>query len=85
MNIETDTAEIVSGVRFGKTIGSPVTLVIYNKDYENWQKVMSTKAEDQTDEKAFYTYRPHLPEMPFLSQIPWSLSEVLTGSKILCI
>ncbi|MBR6099021.1 chorismate synthase [bacterium] len=58
MNIETDTAEIVSGVRFGKTIGSPVTLVIYNKDYENWQKVMSTKAEDQTDEKAFYTYRP---------------------------
>lgn len=58
MNIESDKAEITSGVRFGKTIGSPLTLVIYNKDYENWQKIMSIHAEDETDEKAFYTYRP---------------------------
>ncbi len=58
MGIESDTAEITSGVRFGKTIGSPVTLVIYNKDYENWQKIMSINPEDATDEKSFTAYRP---------------------------
>ena len=46
------------GVRFGKTLGSPVTIVIYNKDYENWQKIMSTNPEDATDEKSFTAYRP---------------------------
>ena len=46
MKIETDTVEITSGVRFGKTIGSPVTLVIQNKDFENWQKIMSVNPED---------------------------------------
>ena len=58
MKIESDTVEIVSGVRFGRTLGSPVTLVINNKDFENWQKIMSVKAEDENDEKAFYSYRP---------------------------
>jgi len=58
MSIESDSVEITSGVRFGKTIGSPVTLVIYNKDYENWQKIMSIKPEDETDEKSFTAYRP---------------------------
>lgn len=58
MKIESDTVEITSGVRFGKTLGSPVTLVIYNKDFENWQKIMSTDSADETNEKAFYAYRP---------------------------
>lgn len=58
MKIETDTVEITSGVRFGKTIGSPLTLVIYNKDYENWQKIMSVDPKDETDEKSFTKYRP---------------------------
>ena len=58
MQIETDTVEITSGVRFGKTIGSPLTLVIYNKDYENWQKIMSVNPGDETDEKSFTKYRP---------------------------
>lgn len=58
MKIETDTIEITSGVRFGKTMGSPVTLVIQNQDFENWKKVMSTAPEDVTDEKSFSTFRP---------------------------
>lgn len=58
MKIESDCVEITSGVRFGKTLGSPVTLVIYNKDFENWQKIMSSRAEDETDEKSFTAYRP---------------------------
>lgn len=58
MNIETDTVEITSGVRFGKTLGSPVTLVIQNKDYENWQKIISIYSKDFTDEKSFTKCRP---------------------------
>lgn len=58
MKIESDTVEILSGVRFGKTIGSPITLMIKNKDFGNWQKIMSTNPEDETDEKAFTTCRP---------------------------
>lgn len=58
MKIETDTVEITSGVRFGKTMGSPVTLVIQNQDFENWKKVMSTAPEDITEEKSFSTFRP---------------------------
>lgn len=58
MNIESDTVEITSGVRFGKTLGSPITLVIQNKDYKNWQKIMSVYKEDLTDEKSFTKYRP---------------------------
>ena len=49
MKIETDTVEITSGVRFGKTLGSPVTLVIQNRDFENWQQIMSTAPEDFTN------------------------------------
>lgn len=43
MKIETDAVEILSGIRFGKTIGSPVALFIENKDWENWQEVMSSE------------------------------------------
>jgi chorismate synthase len=41
MKIEADRAQILSGVRHGKTLGSPITLLIENKDWQNWQEVMS--------------------------------------------
>ena len=44
MKIESDHAEILSGVRWGKTIGSPVTLLIENRDYRNWTEGMSPEA-----------------------------------------
>ena len=44
--IEADRAEILTGVRNGETLGSPVTLCIYNKDYENWRPYMSDGACD---------------------------------------
>lgn len=58
MNIEADKVEIKSGVRFGKTTGSPICLEIQNIDFENWQKIMSMKQEDFTDEKSFSSPRP---------------------------
>jgi chorismate synthase len=42
MSIEEDTVEIISGVRRGKSIGSPISFVIENKDWENWKEVMGT-------------------------------------------
>ena len=41
MKIESDTAEITGGVRHGRTLGSPVSLLIRNRDHENWRDVMS--------------------------------------------
>jgi len=41
MRIESDRAEIVSGVRHGETLGSPVTLLVRNRDWENWTAAMS--------------------------------------------
>ena len=40
MKIETDRAEVVSGIRNGYTLGSPICLVVKNKDWENWTKIM---------------------------------------------
>jgi chorismate synthase len=41
MKIEKDQVEILSGVRWGLTIGSPITLMIHNRDWKNWQEGMS--------------------------------------------
>lgn len=40
MQIERDTAEFLSGVRAGETIGSPIALLIQNRDWKNWQEIM---------------------------------------------
>lgn len=45
MKIERDQAEVLSGVRFGETIGSPVTLRIVNADWQNWQDRMAVFGE----------------------------------------
>ncbi|MBL7961946.1 chorismate synthase, partial [bacterium] len=45
MKIESDRAEIISGVRFGKTIGSPISLLVWNKDWENWKDIMPVEAQ----------------------------------------
>ncbi len=44
MKIESDTAEILSGVRWGKTTGAPIALLIRNRDWENWEEGMSSEA-----------------------------------------
>jgi chorismate synthase len=49
MKIEQDRAEIVSGVRHGKTMGSPIGLRIANKDWENWRVAMAVEPVDAAD------------------------------------
>ncbi|MBO0958155.1 chorismate synthase [Neobacillus sp. MM2021_6] len=47
MQIEKDTAEIVSGVRHGKTLGSPIALVVKNNDWKHWTKIMGIEAIEE--------------------------------------
>ncbi|CAN5600551.1 chorismate synthase [soil metagenome] len=47
MKIESDTVRILSGVRHGKALGSPISLMIENKDFIHWEDVMSTEELDQ--------------------------------------
>ena len=49
MKIERDQVQIMSGVRNGKTMGSPISLIIPNQDYENWKDVMSIKENKDID------------------------------------
>ncbi|HEY6906799.1 MAG TPA: chorismate synthase, partial [Ignavibacteriaceae bacterium] len=51
MKIESDTAEILSGVRFQRTIGSPISMLIRNKDWENWKNQLSPEVEKKNIEK----------------------------------
>ncbi|MFN3695351.1 MAG: chorismate synthase, partial [Ignavibacterium sp.] len=51
MKIENDKVEILSGVRFGKTLGTPISLLIKNNDWENWQTKMSVTEVDEQIEK----------------------------------
>ena len=58
MSIENDRIKILSGVRFGITTGSPLSLMIENKDWPNWEKVMSQHSIDKSDDRAITTPRP---------------------------
>ncbi|MCI0490773.1 MAG: chorismate synthase, partial [Blastocatellia bacterium] len=51
MKIESDEVEIISGVRHGRTLGSPFSFLIRNRDFENWQDVMAADPREFVDEK----------------------------------
>ncbi|MBI2958332.1 MAG: chorismate synthase, partial [Chloroflexi bacterium] len=63
MKIEQDRAEILSGVRHGKTIGSPISLLIRNRDWENWQGVMSAALTEGAEDRVT-RLRPGHADMP---------------------
>jgi chorismate synthase len=51
MKIEKDAVQIVSGIRHGKTTGAPVALVVENKDWKNWDKIMGPEPLSEKEEK----------------------------------
>lgn len=51
MRIESDKVEILSGIRFGKTLGSPIALLIHNKDSKNWAEKMAVEGSGAGVEK----------------------------------
>lgn len=58
MKIEKDQVRVTSGVRWGETLGSPLTLVIENLDWKNWSKKMSADPADRDDSIAVTRPRP---------------------------
>lgn len=58
MKIETDRVEILSGVRWGEALGSPVTLAVVNRDWENWCEKMSTNPQFRDETIAVTRPRP---------------------------
>src|SRR5689334_9165448 len=60
MKIESDVAQFLSGVRHGKTIGSPISILITNRDWENWDQAMAVEDRPESREK----YKPLSPPRP---------------------
>ncbi len=58
MKIEQDHAEVLSGVRHGLTLGSPLALVIHNRDWANWTDVMAVEPKEVPPEKSRQVKRP---------------------------
>ncbi len=58
MAIERDEARVVSGIRFGRTLGSPITFIIENKDFKNWTKKMSVDPRDRGEAQIVTRPRP---------------------------
>ncbi len=58
MKIESDRVEFLSGLRFGKTLGSPISMVIWNRDWENWQEKMAYEGERPESVVPFVRPRP---------------------------
>ena len=57
MKIESDRVELLSGVRLGETLGSPISMLIWNRDWENWTTAMAHEAPpEDVNPKAL---RPH--------------------------
>ena len=58
MKIETDKAHIVSGVRHSKTIGSPIAILLQNRDWKNWTEALPVEKFEGSDDKAKPVKRP---------------------------
>jgi len=58
MKIETDRVEFLSGVRAGETLGSPIAMLIHNRDWKNWQEIMDPAPREGDPERKRQVTRP---------------------------
>jgi len=58
MKIERDTARVLSGVRQGKTIGSPIAVMLQNRDWQNWKESLPVEPGDPEKHKRVASPRP---------------------------
>src|SRR5881296_4171339 len=58
MKIEADQIEWLAGVRAGETLGSPIAMLVWNRDWENWQDVMAPEAEASAEPRRRQVTRP---------------------------
>jgi chorismate synthase len=58
MTIESDHAEFLSGVRAGQTLGSPIAMLIQNRDWKNWQEIMDPAPREGDPERKRTVTRP---------------------------
>jgi chorismate synthase len=58
MRIETDTVDVRSGVRHGRTLGSPIALLVANRDYKNWEDRMNPWPVEDFEPEAVHLPRP---------------------------
>jgi chorismate synthase len=75
MKIETDRARIVSGVRHSKTIGSPIGIIIENKDWKNWTGVLPVEDIDGAEDKKKPVTRPRPGHADLAGSIKYNFSD----------
>src|SRR6202790_759370 len=75
MKIETDRARIVSGVRHSKTIGSPIGILIENKDWKNWTEALPVEDIDGGEDKKKPVTRPRPGHADLAGSIKYNFSD----------
>jgi len=76
--IEEDKAEIISGVRYGKTLGSPIALIVKNLDFANWQDEMSI---EETEKQAAKVTRPRPGHADLAGVVKYSQDDIRNISE----
>jgi chorismate synthase len=64
MKIEKDKVEFLSGVRLGKTLGSPILMAVWNKDFQNWEEIMKPEPGEIPEHEKVTRPRPGHADLP---------------------
>jgi chorismate synthase len=75
MKIETDQVHIVSGIRHSRTIGSPIAILIENRDWKNWSGILPVEAKDAEEGKAKPVERPRPGHADLAGVLKYNFSE----------
>ncbi|MFC0233003.1 chorismate synthase [Vagococcus entomophilus] len=76
MLIEKDRVRFTSGVRHGKTLGSPITMLVENKDWKNWQTVMGAEPVEEKQKKMRRVSKPRPGHADLVGGIKYQFSDL---------